>query len=545
MLNIQLSDSENKQRLSLNLPASPERVKNVFNALSDEEHPALQITAAETSITHLQDYLVGKFVDREKGSGELDFLNRRIEGLTSREKNILGAMLDIEKPYSLMEIVNLSCNMDKFVLYPEAHNHAELGKAVLERSHTDISEEPFPDAAYEQAGKTYADSHAGAFCEAGYVVRTGEALEQLYDGRYLPDPGYDKKSLFQLRLSPANAAGYQDTRSLSLPATDEKLELVRKNLGIRDFGECRLAGMTSTVSGLKNHLPCSYTVQELNAFAAILFDKVLDGTEETVTRLFAALTAEMPEDMKAALEIAANLGRYEVLPEEIRTPLDYAGHVLEKAQIHIDDEIRPFVDYEGFGKHRMQKDGVVQTVHGMVLRNDRPIHQLPEELTTLKLFSPLYSRLYVKTEWGDAANDPIMMYSDELCRYQAEILAAVEREHPDTGDGRGLAAYLDNELLKRRVYSMNPTVEEWGDRLWGVLEVQSFGPLSESELSGVMEEWSGQESDGWGEGFEQREIKIEDGELCVSFWSPDKDFFIKTEQELKDQPEQGFGMRMQ
>ena len=60
-----------------------------------------------------------------------------------------------------------------------------------------------------------------------------------------------------------------------------------------------------------------------------------------------------------------------------------------------------------------------------------------------------------------------------------------------------------------------------------------------------MEEWSGQESDGWGEGFEQREIKIEDGELYVSFWSPDKDFFIKTETELKDQPEQGFGMRMQ
>lgn len=59
-----------------------------------------------------------------------------------------------------------------------------------------------------------------------------------------------------------------------------------------------------------------------------------------------------------------------------------------------------------------------------------------------------------------------------------------------------------------------------------------------------MEEWQGQESDGWGEGFEQREIKTEEGELCVSFWNSDNDFFIKTEQELKQGQTQDFGMQM-
>ena len=49
---------------------------------------------------------------------------------------------------------------------------------------------------------------------------------------------------------------------------------------------------------------------------------------------------------------------------------------------------------------------------------------------------------------------------------------------------------------------------------------------------------------GWGEGFEQREIKTEEGELCVSFWHSGDDFFIKTEQELKQWQTQDQGMQM-
>lgn len=92
---------------------------------------------------------------------------------------------------------------------------------------------------------------------------------------------------------------------------------------------------------------------------------------------------------------------------------------------------------------------------------------------------------------------------------------------------------------------MNPTVEEWDGRLWGVLEVQTRGELSEGELRELTKEWSGQCSDGWGEGFEQREIKIDQGELYVSFWHSGGDFVIQPEAELKSQPEQRPGMILQ
>ncbi len=62
--------------------------------------------------------------------------------------------------------------------------------------------------------------------------------------------------------------------------------------------------------------------------------------------------------------------------------------------------------------------------------------------------------------------------------------------------------------------------------------------------SRVIYKWSGQESDGWGEGFEQRPIEIDEGELYVSFWNPSDSFFITTEEQLKSTCTQSIPMQM-
>ena len=101
---------------------------------------------------------------------------------------------------------------------------------------------------------------------------------------------------------------------------------------------------------------------------------------------------------------------------------------------------------------------------------------------------------------------------------------AEKEKLPDEGE-RGLAVYL-NDDLSQKVHSINPTVEEWNGELWGVTEVQTHGSLSAPELVELTEWLSSQFSDGWGEGLEQREIKIDDGELYLSFWDSSDRFFI-------------------
>lgn len=168
---------------------------------------------------------------------------------------------------------------------------------------------------------------------------------------------------------------------------------------------------------------------------------------------------------------------------------------------------------------------------------------MKNELQSLRFLSPLFPHLYRKNEWGDLDDYREDLSAGEVLEYEDEILAHIQKEKlPDEGE-RGLAVYLDDDL-SQKVYSINPSVEEWNGELWGVTEVQTHGSLSAPELVELTEWLSSQFSDGWGEGLEQREIKIDDGELYLSFWDSSDRFFIKPEDELKGSQSFGFGMTM-
>lgn len=180
-------------------------------------------------------------------------------------------------------------------------------------------------------------------------------------------------------------------------------------------------------------------------------------------RLLAALEAEIPENMNFAAEIANNLERYELIKdiEAIPSPEDYAHYVIENQGLFIADDAADFIDYEAMGKALLYNHGVTQTSICHVCRIDRPIRKLPEELITLRLFSPLYARLYEKNEWSGMEQDTFPMNGKDIYGYQNEILSMIKQEHLDLEADRGLAIYLNNVLLKRKVYSMIPTVAAW------------------------------------------------------------------------------------
>lgn len=287
----------------------------------------------------------------EKVVEELVFLNRRINGMTKQEQGIFGAMLEIEKPHSLLELVNLSCNMDKFDHYPELTDKALLGEPLVNRDRDKIPERLSALLDYESVGAKYAGSHAGCFTEHGYTVRSDHALEPLYDGEHLPDPCYEKNSLLTLKFY---SKGYSPT--LYLPAPEVKLDGMAENLGVSRLDECASIFIEENVEGLKDRLPRGVSVKDLNRFMSEL-GQVSDGTEEQRKKLYAALEAEAPFTIDAAIRISQELDRYEIVlqPEEFTAPSAYAHKVMGDSEpCYTDDFMARFVDFEGLGKAMMK-----------------------------------------------------------------------------------------------------------------------------------------------------------------------------------------------
>ena len=142
----------------------------------------------------------------------------------------------------------------------------------------------------------------------------------------------------------------------------------------------------------------------------------------------------------------------------------------------------------------------------------------------MKFYSPLTADFFpndtedLGDDYSEYEGGPLDGH--DLLQYADAVDEAVKKDIADF-NGDLMQYYHEDDSVRRKVVSAVPSVEIRGQKLCGCLTVELREPLNEGEQAALCDYVSGQYSDGWGEGFEQREIEVEDGKLYVHFWQED------------------------
>ena len=163
--------------------------------------------------------------------------------------------------------------------------------------------------------------------------------------------------------------------------------------------------------------------------------------------------------------------------------------------------------------------------------------------TTTKFFAPVKMSFFcplagnINDHEGDYYEADGAMLTDNIDKIEDAIRSEQARELK-------MGEYIsDHADIKGKVLFAEWGVEEHYGALYGKIDCYLSEELSPEETERLKDAITGQNSDGLGEGFEQREIHIDEGDLYVFYWQSGDEYFLHTEDEFDEYLSQMGGMR--
>lgn len=147
--------------------------------------------------------------------------------------------------------------------------------------------------------------------------------------------------------------------------------------------------------------------------------------------------------------------------------------------------------------------------------------------TEIKLLAPLSAEFFPNEEsgWEGEQGEPgseELWDGMDLMECMDSIQEAVDRENSPEEECGGpcnlMEYFYGSDSVKEKVESAVVSVESAEGILYGCTTLRLKENLTLKEFHELCEYITGQYSDGWGKGFEQRDIQVDGGILHVHFW---------------------------
>ena len=389
-------------------PTTAEELKKVFERIGIGAKDDFGQTYEEWFITDYDCYVDGLYdkLGEYESLDELNYLASKLDEMSQGEYEQFQAAMEIgDHSGSLQEIINLTENLDCYDIYPDIHDHDDLGRYYIEELDAmQVPEHLRNYIDYEAYGRDIALEEGGEFTDLGYVRDTGSHFDEVYDGdrdsipeeyrvmtfqdaeelteeeksEWAMDIAYDMDEFFR-QHDPQYAAEhpeehaakeeiYENLMAGHISALDEKLAALRQTqedylpseiekfkdaTGYEEFLDVDPAVIREAIQN-----PDKSHVDEMLAFAE-------QAGREYEAELSGQAPAPSPDDLETG--------------ETVRTP---------RGTFYVTDMSREQMEAAGYGLHHQSDDGKYLIMgngsRAFAIRNEEAQkHAAPEKMTVL------------------------------------------------------------------------------------------------------------------------------------------------------------------
>ena len=329
------------------------------------------------------DYLA-PHLDESMSIFEFNSLTEQLSKLDERQETALEGLLQMQVknhmqensgPITVQELMMLAHNVDHCHVLADVHTDTELGKFCADNDFlpelTALPDSVYALLDYAKIGKQMREDESGVFTPHGYVVRTEELQP-------LPDFEPQREIFYMLRLTLMNHENEQKTAVLDLPATEQRMQEVQKELDAPEWFDAQFTGCDAIVPQLNTLLTDVEDLPRINELAQSLQELKVSGQ---LTKFKAVVSATQCESLDDVFDRLEKLPQY-CFETKIRDKDALVRDELEFVLGGKDaDLIYKHLNREAYAEDVLKQYGAEITPYGMVNREDfGPLHEpIPEQ----------------------------------------------------------------------------------------------------------------------------------------------------------------------
>jgi len=329
------------------------------------------------------DYLA-PHLDENMSIFEFNSLTEQLSKLDERQEIAMEGLLNMAVQKHMQEhsgiitvpeLMMLASNADHCHVLADVHSDEALGKFYADNDFlpelNDLPDSVYDLLDYAKIGKQMRESEAGVFTPHGYVVRTEELQP-------LPDYEPQREISYMIRLTLMNHENERKTAVLDLPATEQRLLEVQKELDAPEWFDAQFTSCDAIAPQLNTLLTDVEDLPRINELAQSLQELKASGQ---LTKFKAVVGATQCESLDDVFDRIERLPQYcfetKIRDKDalVRDELDF---VLGGKDA---DLIYKHLNCEAYAEDVLKQYGAEITSYGMVNREDfGPLHEpIPEQ----------------------------------------------------------------------------------------------------------------------------------------------------------------------